>query len=166
MIEIITKSVKPPKESVRPTIAIEEIDDVSVGRQILSVRTIISWIPNETVLCLIDTLNRNNAQSERARHSLTFSLNNNSPNTNTLYGHNRGLSAYFTYNPSDETVIVEWGTIDPRDGVAKLHTHLNRVIDFKNRSKMGMKISLGYITQVQSGVWLALIDNLISYQEE
>lgn len=156
-------SYKSPVEPLSVEIVTEQIDRVTVGRQILRVVSPLpSWEPNDSTTMLINLLNnRNNPYSETGRSRLRLSLNNNSANESKELKHERAVSAYFTYNPEDETVIIEWGTINPRTRDAKLHNDLNRMINYRDRSTRGMKASSGHLAKSKSGLYFALFDNLL-----
>ncbi len=151
-----------------PVIVTELSDDVSVGRMILPASQIVRWEATNVYLRFFNALNVKESavdfKPENLRRSLLFYLNNNTPNSNPVIAHERPVSAYFTYNPNDETVIVEWGTINPFTRQAKLHVYLNSVIDYTERVKQGMKLSSGHIAQIvgEENMYLALLDNLPS----
>jgi len=149
---------------VIPTIIAERVDGVNIGRTILPVTTLTRWEPNSTILSLLNSLNGNSSNSETIRISIRFSLNNNTQNKRPIIAHERALSAYFTYNPYDETVIVEWGTIDPNSEEAKLHNYLNRMINYRERVNNGMKLSSGHLARLQD-VHVALFDNITQETE-
>ena len=151
---------KNPSECV--DIVTERIDEITVGRQILNVVSpLANWRPRDSVVELINILNRGDSRSETQRQKLRFSLNNNSANEYKGIEHKRAVSAYFTYNPEDETVIIEWGTINPETGDAKLHTYLNRMINFCDRTSKGMKLSSGHLAKIEGGLHIVLFDNLL-----
>lgn len=151
------------KEAHYPVkIVIEQIDGVTIGREDLEVVSPLArWEPSTQVIELINMLNKDDSRSERQRQILRFTLNNNSPNDSKGLEHERAVSAYFTYNPKNETVIVEYGTINPKTSEAKLHTYLNRMIDYRDRATRGMKISSGHLAETKSGLYLAFFDNLL-----
>lgn len=93
--------------------------------------------------------------------------NNSSMIGPQFLGDARPASAYFT--ALDDNVIVEWGEIDPT-GDAKLHTYLNRNIDFNKRRKEGGTIRSGHIGIVtfpgsEDSVRVALLDSIHPTQE-
>lgn len=152
-----------------PKIVTERRGSITVGRLVIPTASLTRWEPSEIFLGLFNALNGQTigklSEQEELRRSLLFGLNNNTPNNHSLLHHERPVSAYFTYNPYVEEVIIEWGTVDPRRGVAKLHTYLNQVIDYATRVKQGMKLSSGHIARVstpQEEIYLALLDNLAS----
>lgn len=140
----------------------ENTGEIRIGRATLSNKPSHIWIPTPATLDLVDALNSNNQRAERFRRSITFNLCNNTPsNRFSVIPHNRPVSAYYTYNPEDETVIVEWGTIDPKKKEAKLHIYLNKNIDFFTRRNLGMRISSGHLAKFsKTNRYLALFDNL------
>ena len=144
---------------VIPTIIAERVDGVNIGRIILPVTTLTRWEPNSTTLSLLNSLNGNSNNSETIRNSIRFSLNNNTTNERAAIAHKRAVSAYFTYNPNDETVIIEWGTINPNSEEAKLHNYLNRIINYRKRVDNGMKLSSGHLAKMQD-IYVALFDNI------
>lgn len=90
---------------------------------------------------------------------LQFAMHNNSPQKYLPV--ENIASAYFTYNPKVEAVIIEWGKIDP-NGNLKLHTYLNQVIDSIKRYKVGLTIRSGHIAKIKGqATQLALLDSLI-----
>lgn len=151
-----------------PKIVTEKKGIVSVGRLVIPTVDFIRWEPSTTFLDLFNALNGANQQSENPnpaelRRRLTFSLNHNTPNKEAALAHERPVSAYFTHDPQEKRVIVEWGAIDPKKGEAKLHTYLNQVIDYATRVKQGMKLSSGHIARIsatEEEIYLALLDNL------
>lgn len=152
-----------------PKIVTERRGGVTVGRLVIPTASLTRWEPSETFLGLFNALNGQTigklSEQEELRRSLLFGLNNNTPNNHSLLRHERPVSAYFTYNPRKEEVIIEWGTVDPRKRVAKLHTYLNQVVDYATRVKQGMKLSSGHIARVSSieeEVYFALLDNVAS----
>lgn len=150
-----------------PRIVIEKVDDVNIGRTTLPVIPFVRWQPSTGFLKLFNALNghADGRKSVDLRRSLMFSMNNNTPCTTLGIAHERAISAYFTYNPTDQQVIIEWGTIDPTNREAKLHTYLSRMIDYSERVKQGMKLSSGHIARVvtaEEETYLALLDNLPS----
>lgn len=154
------------KEALRQPIELEfhseNIGGIRIGRATLSNKSSHIWIPIPTTLDLMDALNSDNQRAEGFRRSITFNLcNNTQSNRFSVIPHNRPVSAYYTYNPEDETVIIEWGTIDPQNKEAKLHTYLNRSIDFFTRRNFGMRISSGHLAKLsKTNEYLALFDNL------
>lgn len=155
--------------NTRPKIVTERKGKVSIGRLTIPASCIQTWQSGPNFERFFNALNGNNTDGKyappRLRQSLTFSLNNNTPNRTKPLNHERGVSAYFTFNPEGEEVIIEWGTIDPRRGTAKLHTYLNAAIDYTTRVKKGMKLSSGHIARVaktEDEIYLALLDNLCS----
>lgn len=140
----------------------ESIGGIRIGQAILSNNPSYMWTPTPATLSLVDALNDNSQRSEGLRRSITFNLGNNtSSNRFSAIRHDRPVSAYYTYNPEDETVIVEWGTIDPKNKEAKLHSYLNKSIDFFTRRGLGMRISSGHLAKLsKTNEYLALFDNL------
>lgn len=100
---------------------------------------------------------------ETVTSRLASRLHNNSSMIGPqFFGDARPASAYFTALDGD--VIVEWGEIDPT-GNAKLHTYLNRNIDFATRRKEGGTIRSGHIGIVtfpgtEDTVRVALLDSI------
>lgn len=146
-------------------IVLEKVDDVSIGRTTLPVVPFARWQPSTGFMKLFNALNghADSRESVDLRPSLMFSMNNNTPCTTPGIAHERAVSAYFTYNPTDQQVIIEWGTIDPTNREAKLHTYLSRMIDYSERVKQGMKLSSGHIARIvtaEEETYLALLDNL------
>lgn len=149
-------------ETFRNKVTTEQVDGVSIGRMILPVVGVPTrWEPNSTFLRFFNALN---CTPNDLRKSLLFGLNHNTPSTPySALVYERPVSAYFTYNPKNETVIVEWGTISLSSGEAKLHTYLNRMIDYQDRVKQGMKLSSGHMAKVDGEeTYIALLDNLRS----
>ncbi len=143
-----------------PGITRETVDGVEVGRIILPERQTGTWAPDSTFLRFYNALNGKSECAALSRRILVSNLNSNSPTQSESIAHGRALSAYFTYNPNGEAVIVEWGTID-MDGNAKLHTYLNRVIDYQVRAAQGMQLSSGHLAKVRGEeTYLALLDRL------
>ena len=147
-------------ERTVPNIVTERVDGVNIGRTTLAVVTLPRWEPNADVISLINVLNGNSPNSETRRGKIRVSLNNNTPNDSQSIEHKRAVSAYFTYNPNDETVIIEWGTINLNSEAAKLHTYLNRMINYAERKERGMKLSSGHLARTKSGLHIALFDSL------
>lgn len=151
-----------------PRIVTEKIDDVSIGRITIPVYPMRRWQPSEAFHRFFNALNGMGASTEgiqphELRRRITFSLNNNTPNTDPIITHERPVSAYYTYNPNKEVVIIEWGAIDPARGEAKLHTYLNQMINYVERVKQGMKLSSGHVARVsatEEEIYLAWLDNL------
>ena len=87
-----------------PVIVTERIAGINIGRITLDVKTLKKWEPNARVTGLLNQLNSSN--SDKIRSNLRFTLSNNTPNEdpiNPIIAHNRAVSAYFTYNPHNET---------------------------------------------------------------
>lgn len=99
------------------------------------------------------------------QRSIANKLNNNSSSLKSeTAGVERGVSAYYTWNPEDRTVIVEWGEIGPTSE-AKLHDYLNRMIDYHDRHKKGMVVRSGHMSRFPScGTVICLMDTI--YQAE
>lgn len=102
---------------------------------------------------------------ERLRSTLAFCMNHNSPSfTKRPYEIERGASAYYTWNPLDRTVVVEWGEIDGEE--AKLHNYLNQVLDPSARHANGMTVRSGHLTTVrQEGLVVCMLDSTYKGQE-
>lgn len=148
-----------------PGATTEQTDGVSVGRVILPEQSMGIWTPDDTFLKFYNALNGKSEGAANLRRSIVYTLNNNTPNRNGVVAHDRALSAYFTYNPQDETVIVEWGMIDAM-GTAKLHTYLNKVIDYQVRAAQGMQLSSGHLSRVSgTETYLAYLDRLSTRRE-
>lgn len=96
---------------------------------------------------------------ETAR-AVAFQLHNNNADR---YGMKRPASAYFT--ELDKKLIIEWGEIDAQ-GDGKLHTFLNRSVDYTKRVKTGGTVRsghIGYINLPKAGTLrIALLDSLWS----
>jgi hypothetical protein len=143
-----------------PEAIAEHTEGASVGRIILTERTMGTWSPDATFLRFYTALNSKNSDSIEYRRKTTFSLNNNSPCTIEPITHERALSAYFTYNPTEQTVILEWGMINPT-GDSKLHTFLNRAVNYPARAAQGMQLSSGHLARVTgTETYLAYMDRL------
>lgn len=143
-----------------PDITRDQIDGVNIGRALLPEQNIGIWTPNETFLRFYNALNGKSEHAANLRGSMVFSLNNNSACTSEGIEHQRGLSAYYTYNPNDRIVILEWGMINSQ-GDAKLHTYLNQVIDYTARATQGMQLSSGHLAKVTgTDIYLAYLDRL------
>lgn len=151
------------KESLHtlaPNIITEQVGDVKIGREVFTASSLESFRPNNFWHDVFNTLNAPQEMDSR-RTIFLSSLNNNTPSTDPLLGHERGVSAYFTYNPHERVVILEWGTIDLSTKEAKLHWYLNKVIDYPDRVKQGMKLSSGHIAKsTQGDHYFALLDSL------
>ncbi len=93
------------------------------------------------------------------QRSIANKLNNNSSSLRgETTGVERGASAYFTWNPENRTVIVEWGEIGPKNE-AKLHDYLNNMIDYHDRHKKGMVVKSGHLSRFPScGTVICLLD--------
>jgi len=146
-------------EAATPTIVMERVDGINIGRAILPVKTLTRLQPNSTVINLLNALNGNSDKCESRRSAIRFSLNNNASDERPIITHERAVSAYFTYNPHDETVIIEWGTINPNNEEAKLHRYLSRMIKYRERVDNGMKLSSGHLAKLQD-IYVALFDNI------
>lgn len=156
-----------PIETLNKRISSERTGEVSIGRIIIPVVIPTRWEPGTTFHRFFNALNGTYQQQEEPkgeglRGSFTRSLNNNTPYKHPRVAYERPVSAYFTYNPQDEAVIIEWGTIDPTNGNAKLHTYLNQVINYAERVRQGMKLTSGHIARVdtENDIYVALLDNL------
>lgn len=140
----------------------ESLDGTQVGREMLSVvKTVHSWNPNNTVVGLLNALASNSP--DRYRHMLQFSMHNNTAlESHPGIDHDRPVSAYFTYNPYDQFVIIEWGRIDPSSQNAKLHDYLNAVIDTHERKRQGMRLCSGHFATMSDGhTKIVLLDALM-----
>jgi hypothetical protein len=62
---------------------------------------------------------------EKIRERITWSLCNNTPYASRELRISRGVSAYFSYDPNAQAVVVEWGKINYLDSRSKVHTFLN-----------------------------------------
>lgn len=140
---------------------------VSVGRVVVPVAHLHAWQSSPVFDRLFSALNGLPQQGlpkpEILRRNLVFSLNDNTACDSPLVGHTRSVSAYFTYDPNAEEVIIEWGIIDPQNGIAKLHDYLDRAINYSDRVRQGMKLSSGHIARIigaKQETYFALIDNL------
>ena len=142
-----------------PNTITEEVDGVLIGKSTLSVEELFPWRPDDSVSTLINDLNTVSSKTQREREFLTYHLNNNTASEYGSVRHARPVSAYFTLDPEAQALILEWGTIDSK-GNAKLHTHLNKAIDFRSRKAKGMTLSSGHIARMSSGIHLALLDGL------
>ncbi len=97
----------------------DEVDGVQVGQIILYPRR----APNS------ERIEARSMLLELCKSDSRFSgsLHNNTPVDDFYpYPTERPASAYYTYDPQLNLVILEWGLI--QDDTAKLHTYLNRVI--------------------------------------
>lgn len=163
MLNIAGESEISPKE-----IEFEQKGDIKVGRLVIPIITLQRWEPTPMYLRFLNALNGSHPQvaenAARLRRSLSFSLNNNTPNSQEPIKHERGASAYFTYDPDQRKVIIEWGMINPLDGEAKLHKYLNQVTDYPERIRQGMKLTSGHIARISGDeeIYLAFLDNLIT----
>lgn len=134
---------------------IEIIDDKKIGRVVLAKKpeTSHDYFEHDH---LIEFLMNNQAAGE----SIARSMHGNSPSLNEGLGIGRGVSAYYSWDPISESLIVEWGEIGP-DGEAKLHTYLNRAIDLPGRHKEGMTIRSGHMSRTKDGqVLVCLLDSV------
>ena len=157
-----------PQQAVElkpPQIDTEAIDGVQLGRIIFPVAKFAIWVSDETVTGFINCLSGSDKSAKRRRRNVSFSMSNNTVNEDPGVNHDRAVSSYFTYNPIDETIVIEWGKINPNNQEAKLHTYLNRVIDHRERVKQGMKVSSGHMAKVcregKGEHYLAFFDRLI-----
>jgi len=161
-------------EQTKPTPVIKtEQPGIVYGREFLPVVPMDSWIPSEEVLTVLNALNGPDTESKTLRNIVTFDMNNNTALNRKPLSFERPVSAYFTYKPADvqmegdqphdeESVVIEWGVIDPKSNVAKLHNVLNNSIPgLRERPKNGMKLSSGHIAKLTdvSG-YIALFDDL------
>lgn len=146
-----------------PSIVTERVDGVHIGKTILRVEPLVYFQSTKAFDTLFNSLNGLHYSNEQLRRNLIFSLIHNTPNTKNPISHERPVSAYFTYDPNEEAVIIEWATIDLSSGDAKLHTFLNQSINFTDRIKRGMRISSGHLAKLtETNVYVALFDNLVS----
>lgn len=49
---------------------------------------------------------------EKTRERITWSLRNNTPYASKELRISRGVSAYFSYDPNSQAVVIEWGKIN------------------------------------------------------
>ncbi len=146
---------------LKPAIVTESVDGVRIGKIVLRVEPILIFETTKEFDRFFNALNGPDYFNEDLRRSITFSLNHNTPNPKSPVAHERPVSAYFTFDPNEEAVIVEWGTIDPNNQEAKLHSFLNRGINFAERHAQGMKISSGHLAKLLNTPYhVALFDNL------
>ncbi len=146
-------------DTTAPRIVTERVYGINIGRAIFPVMTLTKWEPNSTALNLLNALNGNLDMCEATRSKIRFSLNNNTSNEYPVIKHERAVSAYFTHSPNDKTVIIEWGSIDPNSKEAKLHSYLNRMINYQERVNNGMKLSSGHLAKLED-MFIALFDNI------
>lgn len=153
-------------ERIHPTIVTEKTPGVDIGRITIPVaQRFRGWEASDVFLRFFNALNgiTTPKRSESLRRRLIFHMNNNTADERGLLPHERPVSAYFTLNPGRQQVIIEWGTIDLKEGEAKLHTYLNRMLNPGSRANQGMRLSSGHIARVVGRgetTYLALIDNL------
>lgn len=166
--KMITTVESQPRLAEYPGTLTAYADGITVGRTILPETPLQTWSPNTTFLRFYNALNGKSEKEAKLRRNIVFSLNNNSPSETVPIAHERALSAYFTYNPSDRTVILEWGMIDTK-GDAKLHTYLNQAINFQVRVAEGMQLSSGHLAKISGEeTYLAYLDrigNSVQYAE-
>lgn len=156
LLEIETPTIL----DVYPGITQKQVDGISIGRVVLPETGMGIWTPDTTFLRFYNALNGRGESALTFRTLTVSSLNDNSPTHREIIAHERASSAYFTYNPKAEEVIIEWGMIDAT-GNAKLHTYLNRVIDYPERAKQGMQLSSGHLARVTgTETYLAYLDRL------
>lgn len=163
-VETISYIPEPIVTMYEPVFATERVDMVTVGRQVFPIVPLNRWCPSDVITDLINVLNGNSPQSESARRSIASDMHNNRDPRKVAVSipHERAVSAYFTYDPTDEVteqIIIEWGTID-KTGEAKLHDYLWHVIDYHDRVKQGMRLSSGHLARMQAGFYIALLDQL------
>lgn len=132
---------------------IEIIDDKKIGRVVLGKKseTYHDFSRDNLIGFLFD--------HPTERNSIARSMHGNSPSLNECPGVGRGVSAYYSWDPKTESLIVEWGEVGP-DGEAKLHTYLNRAIDLPRRDKEGMIVRSGHMA-TSGDVMICLIDSLM-----
>lgn len=143
--------------------------DVTIGKEIIPAVKIDRWTPTKEVMQILNALNHEDSESQRLRNQLGFSLRNNTPNNHIIVGHERPVSAYYTYNPSEENIIIEWGTIDPKNETAKLHNYLNNRIPKWERIEQGMMMMSGnFGKSLKGNYYLALLDGITfgKYEKE
>lgn len=135
---------------------IEIIDEKRIGRVVLAINLQSSRDGRENDE-MIKTLAANLALCE----SIARSMHGNSPSLDdNVVTVTRGVSTYFSWDPKEEALIVEWGEVGP-DGEAKLHTYLNRAIDLPQRHKEGMVVRSGHMAKTKRGqVLVCLIDSI------
>lgn len=156
----VTVEAKPVILNEYPGAITAYADGVSVGRVVLPEKSMGTWAPDPIFLSFYNALNGKSENAANLRRNIVFSLNNNSPCQREPVAHERALSAYFTYNPDERVVILEWGMID-LTGNAKLHTFLNQVIDYNARAAQGMQLSSGHLARVPgTETHLAYLDRL------
>lgn len=152
----------------KPNIVDKHKDGVDIGREVLPiVPYLVRWEPSRTVLELINALNpKYDPQAERNRHCTAFKMKENTPSEKWIrVRHDRPVSTYFSYDSNNKTMIIEWGTVNPIDRTARLHTYLNQHIDFQGRAKRGMqKLCSGHLASLVTAngeqVYIAIIDSL------
>lgn len=140
-------------------IATESVDGVGIGRETLTVSRLRKLEFSPELCAMLSALNKQDNNEQRRR--LHFHLNWNTADPHGLIPHERPASAYFTYNPSNQVVLIEWGLVDPKNNEAKLHNYLNRSLNMSERAALGMKISSGHLARLTgTNQYVALIDNL------
>lgn len=137
-------------------------DIIHIGKTVLQNSQSFVRRPTPTIFNLTTFLNGNSSDSESLRKFITFDLNNNTQSSKfSKISHERPVSAFYTYNPQDDTVIMEWGTIDPKDKEARLHGYLRQHVDYMSRIKSGMKLISGHLSKISgTNEYIALLDNL------
>lgn len=141
--------------------SVESGSGVSIGKEVFPIARLTRWEPGVTELRFFNATHSFGDRSDRLRSILQNNLTNNSPTSLSEIAHERGRSAYYTYDPQSETIIIEWGEIDPTNGEAKLHNYLHQSIDYHQRVAKGMKLSSGHIARVRGeNYFLALMDQL------
>ena len=140
---------------------VAETGNTMLGREVIpAVHGINEWTPSQTELDLINLLNRPDAKKER--YSLTYTLNNNTPNTSLAIPHERAVSAFYTYDHRNDTVLLEWGRIHPKSKEAKLHDYLRRQVNYWQRNAENLNLYSGHIAPLPDGkTYLALFDIMI-----
>ena len=96
---------------------------------------------------------------ESLRRSMATQMHANSPSVSRWISLERGVSAYYSWNPDNKSLIIEWGAID-EDGKASLHDYLNQSINFSDRVKSGLVIRSGHMALANKKSLICLIDSL------
>jgi hypothetical protein len=137
----------------------EEVDGVGIGRETLPFADLKGLEFSPELCALLNILNK--PEGNETRRRLCFHLGWNTTDPFALVPYDRPVSAYFTYNPNNQVLIIEWGLIDPKSNEAKLHDYLNRSLNLNQRSNDGMKISSGHLAKLTgTNKRIALVDNL------
>ena len=153
------------RKTLHPQITTEAVDGLTIGRVIIPVRPFGGQVYRAGFDEITRRLNQEFESRERA--AIVHRLNHNNLEGGPI-NMKRPVSAYFTHDPEAKEIIIEWGKINPDDQIAKLHTYLNRMINYRDRVKGGTaKLSSGHIGKLEGYPgYVALLDNLASKPQQ